>query len=173
MTRNNFFQSLAAPNCFSYSNQPFGAVHKISHPSFVTLAYVKGTPSHNTMDMSEVQNTGLELIAWCRMVFHYLRLYAALKAFHGDMVERQQWWVQNLKFELVYMSNNLLATTHNAFWQTNALTFVGLCTTQGWNVSVPKLIHLLGRLLLGKTEWSALSTTNDRSVTFSLVGPSW
>lgn len=38
-----------------------------------------------------------------RMMFHHLRLCTALKAFQKDTwAGRQQWWIQNLKFELVW-----------------------------------------------------------------------
>ena len=37
------------------------------------------------------------------MVFHYLRLSAALKAFQNDpQIDHHQWWMKNLKFELVW-----------------------------------------------------------------------
>lgn len=123
-----------------------------------TIGQASGVSDENVVNMSEVENAGL---ARRRIIFHYLRLCAALKAFHRDTsARRQQWWMQNLKFELVFILNDSLAPTHNTL-QTNALTFVGLCASQGWDVSVPNLIRLLGRLLSGETECSALSTTND------------
>jgi hypothetical protein len=55
-----------------------------------------------TRRFSEVKRASLELTAQRRMIFHHLRLSAALKAFQKDTwTHRQQWWMQNLKFELV------------------------------------------------------------------------
>ena len=50
------------------------------------------------------------------------------------------------------MTSDSSSSTHNAQWQGIALTFVGLCTIQQWNVPVPHLIHLLAEVLLNKTD---------------------
>jgi hypothetical protein len=56
-----------------------------------------------TRSFSEVKHASLELVAQRRMIFHHLRLSAALKAFQTDTrINHQQWWMQNLKFELVW-----------------------------------------------------------------------
>ena len=54
---------------------------------------------------------------------------------------------------------DLSASTHNARRKNNALTFVGLCTTQDWNVPVPDLIRLLAQALSSKTDSSVLSAS--------------
>ena len=54
---------------------------------------------------------------------------------------------------------DLSAFTHDACWQSNALAFVGLCTTQDWSIQVSNLICLLARALQSKTDFYILSTS--------------
>ena len=82
-----------------------------------------------------------------RMVFHHLRLSAALEAFRSDSTGHRRWWIRNLKFELVWITISLSESSHNAYRQNNALTFVGLCTAQQWDVPVPDLFRLLAEAL--------------------------
>jgi hypothetical protein len=52
--------------------------------------------------MSTSDATNFELNARHQMFFHYLRLSAALEAFKNDKYAgHQQWWMRNLKSELV------------------------------------------------------------------------
>jgi len=78
---------------------PFGENHQPSATTF------NGNTSclTSTRSFAEVKHASLEHITQRRMIFHHLRLSAALKAFQSDTwVNRQQWWMQNLKFELVW-----------------------------------------------------------------------
>ena len=54
---------------------------------------------------------------------------------------------------------DLSASTDYVPRQNNALTFLGLCTTRDWNVTVPNLIRLLAQTLPGKTDSCILSTS--------------
>ena len=86
----------------SRSSSPFEKNHQPSIPTFGTF---NGNASCLTTNRSfaEVKHASLELVAQRRMIFHHLRLSAALKAFQSDTwINRQQWWMQNLKFELVW-----------------------------------------------------------------------
>jgi hypothetical protein len=55
----------------------------------------------------------------------------------------------------------LSASTHNTYWQNNALTFVGLCTAQQWDAPVPNLFRLLAEALLNKTDSDILLPTSQ------------
>ena len=82
-------------------HRSFGENHR---PLAPTLRIFNGNASclTTTRSFAEVKHASLELIAQRRMIFHHLRLSAALKAFQSDTwLNRQQWWMQNLKFELV------------------------------------------------------------------------
>ena len=111
------------------------------------------------MSIPGVMVTNFEQTARHRMIFHRLRLRRALKAFQKDTwAGRQQWWIQNLKFELVW--TQVLTCRHPlTIYQNNALTFLGLCTTQDCNVPVPNLIRLLAQTLPRKTGSCVLSTS--------------
>jgi len=47
----------------------------------------------------------------------------------------------------------------NVYWQNNALTFVGFCTTQDRNIPVPNLICLLAHAFSSKSNSHVLSTS--------------
>lgn len=86
----------------SYQERSFPPVRENHQPSATTF---NGNTSCLTLTRSfaEVKHASLELVTQRRMIFHHLRLSAALKAFQSDTwINRQQWWMQNLKFELVW-----------------------------------------------------------------------
>ena len=113
----------------------------------MTLAYLFAVLfSTPIMSTSEVAKSHLNS-ARRRMVFHYLHLSAALEAFRSNSTDHRRWWIRNLKSELVWITISLSASTHNPYRQNNALTFIGLCTAQHWNVPVPNLIYLLAGAL--------------------------
>ena len=98
------------------------------------------------MNISEVN---LEFKAQHRIVFHNLRLCAALRAFQGDAwMGRQQWWLQNLKFELVNLCNHpssdyslyvLVEQRSNVYWTLHyaRLECVGSqVDSHGWSATV-------------------------------------
>lgn len=66
--------------------------------------------------MSTSEAANIKHNAQRRMFFHYLRLSAALEAFQIDpCAGHQEWWLRNLKFELVRyaMTCHRLLTMHN------------------------------------------------------------
>ena len=67
--------------------------------------------------ISEVRHASSDSPARRRMIFHQVRLSAALKAFQKDKCQtsRQKWWTQNLEFELVRtqpLAGQSILTTH-------------------------------------------------------------
>ena len=82
------------------------------------LEIFSGDASWSTMtkSISEVRHAP-PLTAQRRMIFHHVRLSAALKAFQKDKCQtsRQKWWMQNLEFELVWtqpLTDQCIFTMH-------------------------------------------------------------
>ena len=103
---------------------PFGPLPSSAEkqrPSVHPFGIFGGATCSTTISISEVEHASLEHTARRRMAFHYLRLSAALKAFQNDtQIDRQQWWMRNLKFELVW--TQLLTYQHSLMMHAGRVT---------------------------------------------------